>query len=889
MTSALSLLWAKSARFTNEPKDRYRPLLHHLLDAGAVAEVLFDKCVPNGRKQYLARKAGISLQDLRTLCVASAALHDVGKANPRFQSQHPHLPNEIWAMLGTASILKRDEPGHAEAGAKAAYKMGLGWAVVDAIGGHHGGFRNWRASADEGEPQWAKARSEIASLVAAALNIDLDALPKYNGFARAVSIFVAGSVTVADWLASLPEYYPPNRSYLDPNCSAVNLDAHLASSRAQAVNVLEGLGWMQHPSAIATATFADTFKQPARDGQRLILDAVAHLDEPSIVIIEMPTGYGKTEIALDLARRIGIAQDATGLFFALPSRASSDPIFIRLADYLRRVHQGEGVNAQLVHGTAAISKALECAVARAVPEATFDGADIDSDDDYSGGPIVNQWFSRSKRGMLAPYAVGTVDQLLLAGLRGRHGALRIFGLANKPIVIIDEVHSYDHYMLHVMKTVLAWLGEMGVSVVLLSATLTEAVGRSLIDEWTGKKTMIPWATYPRFSQGFRDVSLAAVSQHVPIDQQRLLRLRLGDFDLGSPEGRDSLLRTIAENKRACPFGRVSVIVNTVFTAQSLMQDALNLRNDGERAFSDHELVLYHARFIEKDREQKHLLIEERCGKGSTRDGFLLVISTQVLEQSIDVDFDAMWSEPAPIDVLLQRFGREHRHQRPASDRPACYTQPLIRICMRKGPYWPYQAYPVLRTLEELTHVNEIAIPGDVSSIIESVYAEREEDKEEMWNALKAMRDDDAERIDGARCVTIKHPTNKLLPPHSGIREVFEGLNATDDLEHRSSTRWDANGIRVIVLGPKEWTKEYSVDDLVGKSLVVSSAHLIRELTPFLSDLDTLKITGPRACLSQSYLLMLDPSTGKVNTRSYEITYDNRLGLVARRTQVQPRS
>jgi CRISPR-associated endonuclease/helicase Cas3 len=854
----------------------------HLIDAGAVAEVLWDECIPIGRRRWFASRAGLPECELRRIAVIAAALHDVGKANPRFQRQHPYAPPQLFGEEILTGGTMGQEPDHASASYKAVKAQGWGETFADLLRGHHGRFRAltpYRKS-DGMEPGWAAARAELVSEILALWGHSTPA-----DLREEVGVWLSGFVVVADWIASMAEDFPPKWDYANPE-PVPEPHGHLDSARIAASSALARVGWMRQATTIAPVSFRDIFGFAPRTGQSAIFDAAEPFREPSITLVELPTGYGKSEIALEIARRVGEAQAAPGVFFALPTRSASDPMFERMEPWVTKLHPGLPVNIQLLHGTAAISKSLEKVTVERHAE-FGDGAgdqigEIGTDESCCEAlrPIVSTWFSRSKRGMLSSYAVGTVDQMLIGGIAARHTALRLFGLSCKSTVVVDEIHAYDPYMLGILKVVLEWLGRMGVSVVLLSATLTEKAGRELVGAWLGRPVDERWDSYPRFAHAKIDGNVTCRS--VAIEERRELFLEPAP-DVRNEEGQRDILEEIAA--RRAGGGRFAIIVNTVRTAQALRQMAASY-------FSDDEVVLYHARFMEKDRATIHRRIEELCGKHDAkreRTGFAMVIATQVLEQSIDVDFDAVWSEIAPLDALIQRAGRGHRHRRPT--RPAGCETMILRVCMPEshaaGRFVPYKDYPVLRTIEALKDVRSICVPDDVGPLMERTYLPREEIEPHLRRAYEAYGEEAQAQETGAQIVSIKSPRSNDLRPRSGIADIFERPIFVEDPERVSSagvgsTRWNADGIRVVLLNQSAVPGPHAVDDLVARSLVISNAGLVRALAPKRADFEQLKVIGPRACLFGAALVQLDESADYITIAGRRLRYDVRLGLVAER-------
>ena len=884
----LDLLWAKSARGTGRPVTAYRPLRYHLIDAACVAEVLWDKCIPIGRRRFFSGRAGMSLNDLKRVAIVAAGLHDVGKCNPRFQLKHHEAPKDLF---GRATITHEfdEEPNHAYASGVTAVHVdhGMGTMFADILRGHHGRYQQGKDEhphvLDKKEPGWLKARHDLASEI-----FGIWGKPEKTTFLPPeVAIWISGFVVACDWISSTVSVYPPENDF-QTNIIVDEANDYVVKSRRLAKRITKEMGWLNIPGPVRDISFYDTFGFTSNVGQQAIFKALGDAKTPTITLVEYPTGYGKSEVALEMAARIGRAQEAPGMYFALPTRASSDSMYARTRNWLEHVHLNQGpINLQLLHGTAAISKTLESMVVKkfnedhgTIEESLFVAGGEDGIEDNcceADGPMIASWFGRSKRGMLAPYAVGTVDQLLIAGLSARHTPLRIFGLGCKSTVVVDEVHAYDRYMTEILKVVLGWLGRMGVSVVLLSATLTECVGKELIGAWTGREVDdTPWADYPRFAHTSIEEDAAVVSTHVALEVERTISIK-NTLSIELELGREHFCSIIPRLK--IEGGRYVVICNTVKSAQDLYR---KVKDTG--LLENSEIELYHARLIERNRQAVHERIESRCAKGMPRDGLMLVISTQVLEASIDVDFDELWSEVAPFESLIQRAGRIHRHA--SNSRPPSSKNPILNICggERKSRFLPYPDYAVLRTIEILKGRTQIAVPTDIAPLIEQVYENREESDKHLKETKKRLEDGNAKREGGASIITIEPPRRVGAKSFNSLFEIFNKANASDDPER--STRWDATGLRVIILNYRMGDGPYKVDDLVANSLVVSSRHYIRELLDAYGDQSVthLQIIGPAACLYGAIVLACENGSERLykDTATTSFEYDETLGLMASR-------
>ena len=360
--------------------------------------------------------------------------------------------------------------------------------------------------------------------------------------------------------------------------------------------------------------------------------------------------------------------------------------------------------------------------------------------DENGNPsttvVAAEWFTYRKRGLLAPFGVGTVDQALMAVLRARHFFVRMFGLGGKTIVI-DEVHAYDAYMSTLMERLLEWLAASGSSVFLLSATLPSDRREALTTAYMRGLHATPQsparAAYPRITyasaRGNGETAVTASAR-----TRRILGIRWIPVavDLSAH------LRVLLADG-----GCAAVICNTVNRAQEVYT-SLKTVFGGVASDGEPELMLFHARFPFEEREGREKLALIRFGKpganielgdGDTRKVLrpqrAIIVATQVIEQSLDLDFDAMISEFAPADLLLQRAGRLHRHQRPL--RPPRLSDPLIDVLKPEigddgipNSGRARRRFMILMCCFvpgfALSDREAIRIPEDVEGMIEAVYS-----------------------------------------------------------------------------------------------------------------------------------------------------------------------
>ncbi len=432
-------------------------------------------------------------------------------------------------------------------------------------------------------------------------------------------------------------------------------------------------------------------------------------------------GSGKTEAALLAAEVLAHRSGADGVFVALPTQATTDAMFSRVRVWLDRLPrrvEGAPVSLRLAHGKAHLNDEYAGMVYR--------GRFAQVGDGEADAAVVHAWFAGRKRAGLAAFVVGTIDQVLFAGLKSRHVMLRHLALAGK-VVVIDEVHAYDVYMSQYLHRVLHWLGAYRVPVVLLSATLPPTRRAELQRAYDSGRESGQSAPavegYPLVSgTGLVPAVLALPGERTPV--------RLDKLD-------DSLDTLVAYVRTHLAEGGCAVVVrNTVTRVQETAEHLAGV-------FGVDAVTINHSRFLACDRARNDRELVRRFGpleQGSDRPARHVVVASQVVEQSLDVDFDLMVTDLAPVDLLLQRMGRLHRHDR---DRPRLVRQPrcavvgvdawdaaLVRAV--RGSRRVYGDHPLVRAAAILLDRVEVVLPHDIAPLVRLAYDDTAPVGPESW-------------------------------------------------------------------------------------------------------------------------------------------------------------
>lgn len=717
-------LWGKAQPFPDSTFGAH-PLVCHMIDVAVVCEHLVDRVLSPGARDRFLRAWGCEPDVARAWLPTVVALHDFGKATPAFQAKSRELTTFL-RELGFDINPPQSSRDHGTIGPYFLAPVLEGWGfppqaayrIARSVCAHHGSFPpddevpddfsdDPRQSISRHErganPCWNSAREELLHALGQVFPRPAVAPHPLEDGPQAWAFYsmLAGLTSVADWVGSVALHF----TYEVPE----DVVTYLPQARARAEAAIRETG-LRGALAAPLRSFSETFGRTPRPLQELAEKVGRTAEQPFLFLAEAPMGEGKTETAFYLARALEARGLHAGMYVALPTQATANQMFARLVDYLEQTSE-ERTSAILVHGEASLNTRMRQLVR------DIHGRREDQ------GVACEAWFLGKKRSLLAAYGAGTIDQALLSVLRTKHAFVRQFGLAGKTVVL-DEVHAYDAYTSQLLERLVAWLGAHGSSVVLLSATLPASRRRRLLGAYLGKKAIdLEDTTYPRVSVAHADsVTVSPIPSGRPIQALQLEWL--------SDEPADDCSNLVAELSRSIHQGGCAAVLrNTVDRAQKTYVVLRRALTAGLLP-ADTELLLLHARFPAGDRGR----IEERLigalAPHSRRPSRMVVVGTQVLEQSLDVDFDMMITDLAPVDLVLQRAGRVHRHSLP--NRPPALQQPRLIIvrppddamtCSFKHVAPVYSDYVLRKTLLELEKLDTVRLPTDIEPLIESVYSD----------------------------------------------------------------------------------------------------------------------------------------------------------------------
>lgn len=734
-------LWGKK-NINEDSEEVWLPLIAHLIDTKNVIGWLYNHWLNDGQRRILSQGFENS-NEVQNLVEFIGYIHDIGKATPAFQIKQSFIHNEDLDQDLLERLLQNGFDNleelkanmdtrhwlHALAGEVILENSGLNESIGAIVGGHHGKPQNkyfdyedqlmddtskyYQSDSWAENPtreKWENVQKEIINYGLDLCNFkNLEDIPTVTD---SQAVILEGLVIMADWLAS-SEYTIKDgkRVSMFPLISMDQgfSDIDMTSRYQQGIlNWLKTDSWTPQLIVDTKEQYQKRWNFDPRQVQEQMSQAIGDSVDPSMIIVEAPMGIGKTEIALTAVEQLAAKTGINGLFFGLPTQATANAMFDRVDNWLGNIakEQSENLSIKLMHGKAQFNQKYHN-----IPDAD----DIETDE---GAVVVNQWFN-GKKSILTDFVIGTIDQLLLMGLKQKHLALRHLGLSGK-IVVIDEVHAYDVYMSSYLEKAIEWLGAYHVPVVALSATLPVDKRNELLTAYCRgkygsekfKAQNTNWQTcqaYPLLSilDGKILKQKSDFSTQADDTTVKVTRLSIENYDL---------IEKI--NDQIEDGGVAGVIVNTVKRAQELAKIA------EKECSEDTQILVLHSAFLANDRSNLESKLEKSIGNHQKRPKKMIVIGTQVLEQSLDIDFDVMYTDIAPIDLILQRAGRLHRHQ---VKRPDKLIEPQLFIMgiNSNGDYGDanqaiYEKYLLIKTDHFLK--DNIKLPSDISNLVQKVYS-----------------------------------------------------------------------------------------------------------------------------------------------------------------------
>lgn len=751
--------WAKT-----EP---FQSVTTHGIVSGHVCKFLMKSYLSKGSKILVAELLGLTEEELTAFMAYLVSLHDIGKIEYHFQSKDPKMKEQLQEMGIGKSTVGKEDVRHEKTGATAICQI---WEQQEQdedaqdifsalIGAHH--QRNHGKGARSEEPLFAEHRRKLEEMMRyrflPAPDWRLPEIPDEEGVFEAILL---GVMILSDWIAS-SAVFADAESWIHDCDSETQIARKMGDFLGRSGLKRELVDWGKH--------FTDVWPWIPEDGMRMLQQGAEKLMEGKkrhrLILMEAPMGEGKTEAGMYCAVQMLRQWNKDGFYVALPTAATSNQMVSRMKEWFRVLDIPKWV--QLLHGMAWM-----------VDDCTQAGTGNAEDQDE-----IARWLAPLRRGLLGQFSVGTIDQAMLSVTKARYGVMRLLGLSNK-VLVIDEIHSYDVYMGEFIQRLLQWCKAMEIPVVMLSATLPPKLKTKLLRPYT-KQTFSK--AYPLITTVCEDGTI----QELPVEKT----VKNMTVDL-------NLLPILNDPKRIAhkaaelteQGGCLCVLMNTVRQAQQVYS-ALKTCFDGD-------LMLFHAQFPAQQRQE----IEEKCilkfGKDkSHRPKRAILVATQVVEQSLDVDFDAMLTAIAPIDLVLQRMGRIFRHD--DTVRPPYMQCPSLYVLIPKGESFGADGYVypdvlLRQTIHVLTGRDKVKIPEDLAPLAADGY---DEDKVPAQELGKWMEHIIGEQVEAGQSQKYLIGTpDKIYSALGDSKQLFDDEGENKYL--KIQTRLGEPSVRIALLEPE---------------------------------------------------------------------------------------
>ena len=680
----ITKIWAKTS-----PK---KSLINHMLETGIVAGCLTDTngiCHPVLNR--MSEITGFDSDTLLAKIVFICAIHDIGKIHPTFQGRDEETL-EILKQEGLNQVSFDTRFRHEQYGANIFNRLSVDDAdmknsdiISQIIRMHHQKEQKKNSDIDiikiddkEKAKKWRHIQNEIYDYVKNIFRFDnLNLINKNISKSKlfVVQNAILGIMITSDWIAS--------NSYVFDNQQYKNVDEFLESRKTQALRFLNNEGLIRQQIPVMQ-NFMSAFGFNGRPVQNDV-EKIVHKNDIKCMLIESDCGSGKTEAALYAAAVLGNRSGLSGIYMGLPTGVSAEAIQDRVDEFLT----SRGMrNTKLYTSKSMLLR------------------------EPDKQPV---WTDMSRQRLLASSAVGTVDQVMTAARLVRFESVRIDGLASK-VLIIDEIHAYDAYMLAVIKDLLKICGELDVPVIMLSATLPISTKNDLLGV-LGDGDIELHNGYPVISYVTKD---GRVHEHVSRQYMPDKKISCELLPILNDNDKIALYAVDAVKDGGCE----CVIMNTVADAICVYDKIKkNKKNDCK-------IILYHSRMTINARDKTSRKILAMCGKDRTkRPERVIIVGTQVLEQSLDIDVDYMITAICPIDLLFQRIGRYHRHVDEGTIREhvvvANTVQVLIPATLSSygGTEYVYEKCYLDATIDAIReHNGHLLIPSGMPDMINYVYS-----------------------------------------------------------------------------------------------------------------------------------------------------------------------
>ena len=765
----LQHFWAKTRPFQS--------ILTHGIVSGTVCRHLMNVYLSVGSRQLVAEQLSLNEDELSAFMAYLVSLHDIGKIEYHFQCKDPETKAQLKELGLDKYYIGKEHIRHEKTGETV---IGRIWECQDQdddfadvfsalIGAHH--QKNHGIGDRSKNPFFEDMRKQFESAMHSRFLIEsLPEIPdKQEGVFESLLL---GMMILSDWIAS-GILFADAEEWIEEADSESRIIQKTEQFLEESGLKTELLEWQ--------GSFTEIWPWIPRDGMRLLQQGAEKLEQDPkrhrLILMEAPMGEGKTEAGMYCAVQMIRKWKKDGFYVALPTAATSNQMVSRMNDWFRGLNIPKQV--RLLHGMAWMVDAC-------TSEERQNTDDCDE---------ITCWLAPLRRGLLGQFSVGTIDQVMLSVTKAKYGVLRLLGLSNK-VLVIDEIHSYDVYMGEFINLLLQWCKDMNVPVVLLSATVPPKLKTKLLAPYTKQPLS---KGYPLITAVCEDGTL----EEIPITKT-VKNMTVSVQLLPILNDPDKIAAKAAE--LTAGGGCLCVLMNTVRQAQQVYT-AL------EKCF-DGDLMLFHAQFPAYRRQELEEACIRRFGKDkSNRPKRAILVATQVVEQSLDVDFDAMLTAVAPIDLVLQRMGRIFRHD--TTERPQYLQTPSQYVLTPDGEDFGVDGYVypevlLRQTIQVLQTKDTVKIPEDLAPLVADGY---DESKVPPSNLDKWMEHMIGEQVEAgqSRKYLIGSPDQTYSPLGSS------NLLFDDDGDNQYltvQTRLGEPSVRIALLEPELYSQ---VEDCVDKN------------------------------------------------------------------------
>ena len=813
-TKYLRVIWAKS--------DPFKSILSHALDTAAVANVLltegiFSTVLPDLAEWVFKDRSFDAQKEILSLNMYLVSIHDIGKITPLFAGKkedsliYPELQIEWFRKYYKDDIKYFRHEKYSKDAAIRIWELKKRFEserrnntiknLAKILGQHHQGKgeKSREIPDSESKDLWLQQQEIFEDALYEQFHPPKVVLNSSTGNVSTVCMLMLGITILSDWLASSKEFASMELTDYE------DIDSYYQKVRKWA-SILVKQSRLSETSLPKGELFTDIWANIPREKMRSLQTVCEQLmskeAKPLLMIIEAPMGEGKTETGAYSAFCMGKYYGKKGFYVALPTSATANQMHGRME---RLVNQLFDKKVRLLHSLAWLAD-----------ETTKEKKEFISEDEQ----YAQEWTAPLRRGLLEGYSVGTIDQVLMSALYVKYGVLRLLGIQNK-VLILDEVHAYDAYMQDILLKMLVWCKSMKIPVVMLSATLATATKEKLLEVYN-----IDYQKeqeYPAITTVYQDGQYQ-VTEIPEVASKKDIVIHLEESLNDADAICDLSLNKVKNGGCLC------VLTNTVKKAQKLYSLIK------EKKAEDTQLYLFHAAFSVKRKKE----IEENvvCMFGSDkshRPQKAVVIATQVAEQSLDVDFDFMITEIAPIDLLLQRFGRVFRHKNTL--RPlGCNIAEITVLLPKEGESYKGTQYvypPVLLNLTKqyLLENNKISCPESIRTAVEYVYGEQAVINADLEEWMKHLVEEEFKQSQAAM-YEIKKPNEEKFDIYDS-----ENNNIIFDEEEKKSflsakTRLSTPTIRIAVVSDQLFQRVQSMEYIskeLAKEVFLNSVSVREEI------------------------------------------------------------